>query len=119
MTSRSCPARLCPGRCTLPASERSVGLGFLDVSHPAVRQFGMTRAVEQDLVVVLSPPPPADVLQRVAQGLDRRFEGRLDVPSLELQTVDLPLHVFEPGLRLLEQHLGSTLRLADDALRFL
>src|SRR5437867_11833686 len=59
-----------------------------------------------------------DVLERVAQCLDRRLDRRLHVTPLELQTVDLTLDVLEPRLGLLEQQLRAPFGVTNEALRF-
>ena len=75
--------------------------------------------MEQDPLVALVRFLFADELERVAQGLNRRLDRRLDVLALELQAVDAALNVFEPRLGLLEQQIGAPFGLAHDALGFL
>src|SRR5206468_3491441 len=76
----------------------------------------VARAVEQDAVVAFARFLLAYELERVPQRGNARLDRRLDVLALQAEAVDLALNVLEPGLRLLEQHVGPPLGLADDAL---
>ena len=71
--------------------------------------------MEQDLVV--GPVLFADELERAVERLDRAFERAFDVPAPQPQLVDVALDFLEPPLRLLQQQVGASLRLADDQLR--
>ena len=67
--------------------------------------------MEQNPLVSLVRFLFADELQRVAQALDGRLDGGLDVLALQLQAVDAALNVFEPGLGFFEQQIRAALRL--------
>ena len=80
------------------------------------RAVCLPRTVEQDLVVgaVLL----ADELERAVERLNRTLERSLDVASAQAQLVDVAFDLLEPTLRLLQQEIRTSLRLADDELRF-
>ena len=78
--------------------------------------FLVARTVQQQPFLAIPSILLAHELERIAQRLNRRFDGRLDVPALQFQTIDFPLHVLEARLRLFEQQIRSALRFAYDPL---
>src|SRR5262245_24188882 len=76
--------------------------------------LGLPRAVEQDLVLGSALVLVADELERPVERLDGRLDRSLGVTAPQPQLVDLVIHLFEPGLGLLQKEVGPALRLADD-----
>src|SRR4051812_496584 len=77
---------------------------------------GLTRTMEQDVVVAARLVLFADELERAVQRLNGRLERALGVAPPQLQLVDVAIQLLEPPLRLLQQQVGAALRLADDEL---
>src|SRR5947207_7642159 len=84
-----------------------------------VRRIDVAWAMEQDLLVAVAGLLFAHVVERVAQGLDRRLDRGLDILTLQLQSVDLALDVLETRGRLFEQQIRSSFGVAHDPLRIL
>ena len=78
---------------------------------PDCRGVGLPRAVQEDLLLALPRLLVLHEVEGVAQGGDHRLDRGLDVAPLQLQAVDLALHVLEARLGLLEQQLGAPLGL--------
>src|SRR5262245_26467151 len=113
---------LCPGDdADVQNRSHCVVAAITLASHAARTVPGLRRSRRQgveDAIVAVARVLLAHELERVAERLDRRFDRRLDVAALQLEAVDLALDVGEPRLGLVEGQLGSALRLAQNALRF-
>src|SRR5690606_1193644 len=80
-------------------------------------RLGRAGAMQEHPLVALLLVLLANEVERVPEGRDARLERVLAVPPLQPQPVDLPLHLFEPQLRLVQQQIRAPLRLPDDPLR--
>src|SRR5439155_17287728 len=78
----------------------------------------VARTMEDDLVVLIATFGLLNEFERALERVDGAFDGRLGVPPLHLQSVDLPLDVLEPLLRLLDEQLRATLRVVDEPTGF-
>src|SRR5580765_3619949 len=97
----------------------SGGFCFRKILQARVWRLVEARAMEKDLLVAFPCFLLLDVLERVAQRLNRRLDGRFDVAPFELETVDFALDILETRLGFFEQQVGAAVRFADDAVRLL
>src|SRR5262245_51632250 len=96
--------------------------GGLAIVDPRLRPrrrsgLGLTRTMEQDLLLGAVLVLIADELERPVERLDRRLERPFGVAAAQLELVDVAIHLLEANLRLLEQQIRASLRLAHDQLR--
>src|SRR5436309_5924009 len=71
--------------------------------------------MQEDFLFGVSFVALANVVERVAQRLNRRFDRGLDFASLELEAVDFSLDVLEPQRRLLKEQIGPRFSLTNHA----
>src|SRR5262245_1601966 len=102
---------------TRTSSVSARGFVLFDTGLAGARGSGLVdlpRAVEQDLVLGPALVLVADELQRPVERLDGRLDRAFGVAAPQPELVDLAVHLFEAGLRLLQEEVGAPLRFADD-----